>query len=321
MILALDVSGSMSSLDFKQDDAPIDRLTVVQSVVSKFISKRPNDRIGMVAFAGRPYLVSSLTLDHDWLVSNLDRVKIGMVEDGTAIGSAIGASVNRLRDQPSKSKVVVLLTDGVNNAGSVQPELAAQAAKALGVRVYTIAVGSRGDAPMPVTEKDGTTHIVMTKVDVDEATLEHIAETTGGRFFRATDTDSLEQIYASIDTMEKTTHVSDYESAIRLRKGDADAIYNRDFVNRRIAELEKQKDDEKKQQDKPKPDQDKGDKRDRGDKGPDQPKPSQKDPASQAPAPAQPKPGAQEPDGPSGPGELSKSEARALLDSLRGELS
>jgi Ca-activated chloride channel family protein len=213
LMLALDVSGSMSSLDFKQDDQPVDRLTVVKSVVSKFIESRPNDRIGMVAFAGRPYLVSPLTLDHDWLISNLDRVKIGMVEDGTAIGSAIGATVNRLRDQPSKSKVVVLLTDGVNNAGSVQPELAAEAAKALGVRIYTIAVGSRGEAPMPVTEKDGTTHIVMTKVDVDEATLKHIADTTGGKFFRATDTDSLKQIYASIDSMEKTTHeVQSYET-------------------------------------------------------------------------------------------------------------
>ncbi|MEO7109279.1 MAG: VWA domain-containing protein [Polyangiaceae bacterium] len=206
LMLAVDVSGSMSSLDFKQDDQPVDRLTVVKSEVAKFIASRPNDRIGMIAFAGRPYLVSPLTLDHDWLTQNLDRVKIGMVEDGTAIGSAIGASVNRLRDQPSKSKVVVLLTDGVNNAGSVQPELAAEAAKALGVRVYTIGVGSRGEAPMPVTDKDGTTHVVMTKVDVDEATLQKIADTTGGKFFRATDTTSLQQIYSAIDSMEKTTH-------------------------------------------------------------------------------------------------------------------
>jgi Ca-activated chloride channel family protein len=213
LMLAIDVSGSMSSLDFKEDDQPVDRLTVVKSVVSKFIASRPNDRIGMIAFAGRPYLVSPLTLDHDWLLSNLDRVRIGMVEDGTAIGSAIGASVNRLRDQPSKSKVVVLLTDGVNNAGSVQPELAAEAAKALGVRVYTIGVGSRGEAPMPVTDKDGTTHLVMTKVDVDEATLKRIADTTGGRAFRATDTDSLTKIYASIDAMEKTTHeIESYET-------------------------------------------------------------------------------------------------------------
>jgi Ca-activated chloride channel family protein len=213
LVLAVDVSGSMSSLDFKQDDRAVDRLSVVKSVVSSFVAQRPNDRIGMVAFAGRPYLVSPLTLDHDYLRSSLERVKVGMVEDGTAIGSAIGAAVNRLRDQPSKSKVVVLLTDGVNNAGSVQPELAAEAAKALGVRVYTIGVGSRGEAPMPVTEKDGSTHIVMTKVDVDEGTLQKIASTTGARFFRATDTASLKQIYAAIDAMEKTSHeIRSYET-------------------------------------------------------------------------------------------------------------
>lgn len=206
LALAVDVSGSMSSLDFKEGDEPVDRLSVVKSVVSKFVAQRPNDRIGMIAFAGRPYLVSPLTLDHDYLQANLERVKLGMVEDGTAIGSALGAAVNRLRAQPAKSKVVVLLTDGVNNAGSVQPELAAQAAKALGVRVYTIAVGVRGEAPMPVTDKDGATHIVMTHVDVDEDTLRKIASTTGGRFFRATDTHSLEQIYSAIDAMEKTTH-------------------------------------------------------------------------------------------------------------------
>ncbi|MGA7119992.1 MAG: VWA domain-containing protein, partial [Polyangiaceae bacterium] len=119
LVLALDVSGSMSSLDFKEDDKPVDRLEVVKAVVSKFIEGRPNDRIGLIAFAGRPYLVSPLTLDHDWILQNLDRVQIGAVEDGTAIGSALGAAVNRLRDQPSRSKVVVLLTDGVNNAGSV----------------------------------------------------------------------------------------------------------------------------------------------------------------------------------------------------------
>jgi Ca-activated chloride channel family protein len=206
LVLALDTSGSMSSLDFKEGDQPVDRLDVVKSVVSRFIDGRPNDRIGLVAFAGRPYLVSPLTLDHSYVLQSLDRVKIGVVEDGTAIGSALGAAVNRLRDQPSRSKVVVLLTDGVNNAGSVPPQLAAEAARAMGVRVYTIGVGSRGEAPMPVTDNDGATHIVMTKVDVDEDSLRKIADATGGHFFRATDTDSLKQIYASIDGMEKTTH-------------------------------------------------------------------------------------------------------------------
>jgi Ca-activated chloride channel family protein len=206
LVLALDVSGSMSSLDFKRGDKPVSRLEIVKSVVSEFVAHRPDDRIAMIAFAGRPYLVSPLTLDHDWLVQNLDRVRTGAVEDGTAIGSALAASVNRLRQEPAKSKVVVLLTDGVNNSGAVQPQLAAEAAKALGVRVYTIGVGVRGEAPMPVTGDDGTTHLVMTKVDVDEDTLRKIADKTGGAYFRATDTDSLRGIYASIDKMEKTTH-------------------------------------------------------------------------------------------------------------------
>jgi Ca-activated chloride channel family protein len=206
LVLALDTSGSMASLDFKRGDQPVSRLDVVKSEVTDFIAQRPNDRIGMIAFAGRPYLVSPLTLDHDWLVESLDRVKLGVVEDGTAIGSALGAAVNRLRDQPAKSKVVVLLTDGVNNSGSVAPQLAAEAAKALGVRVYTIGVGVRGEAPMPVTGDDGKTRLVMTKVDIDEDTLRSIADTTGGKYFRATDTDSLRDIYASIDKMEKTTH-------------------------------------------------------------------------------------------------------------------
>jgi Ca-activated chloride channel family protein len=213
LVLALDVSGSMASLDFKRDDKPVSRVEVVKSVVANFIAQRPNDRIGMIAFAGRPYLVSPLTLDHDWLIENLDRVRIGSVEDGTAIGSALGAAVNSLRDQPSKSRVVVLLTDGVNNSGSIQPELAAEAAKALGVRVYTIGVGVHGEAPMPVAHDDGSTTLVMTKVDIDEDTLRKIADTTGGKYFRATDTESLREIYASIDKMEKTTHaVQSYET-------------------------------------------------------------------------------------------------------------
>ncbi|HTQ02550.1 MAG TPA: VWA domain-containing protein [Polyangiaceae bacterium] len=213
LVLALDVSGSMSSLDFKRDDEPVSRLDVVKSVVKDFVGDRPNDRIGMIAFAGRPYLVSPLTLDHDWLVQNLERVRLGAVEDGTAIGSALGAAVNRLRGQPSKSKVVILLTDGVNNSGSVAPELAAEAAKALGVRVYTIGVGVRGEAPTPVTSEDGSTRLVMTKVDIDEDTLRKIADVTGGKYFRATDTGSLREIYAAIDKMEKTTHtVHRYET-------------------------------------------------------------------------------------------------------------
>lgn len=206
MILALDCSGSMEALDFKLDDQRASRLDVVKSVVSKFIDERPNDRIGLVGFAGAPYLVSPLTLDHNWLQQNLDRVQIGTVEDGTAIGSALATSVNRLRDQPGKSKIVVLLTDGQNNAGKILPDTAAQAAKALGVKVYTIGAGVRGEAPVPVTDAFGNKRLAMAKVDVDEATLQKVADETGGQFFRATDTESLEKIYKEIDRMEKTTH-------------------------------------------------------------------------------------------------------------------
>jgi Ca-activated chloride channel family protein len=206
LILALDVSGSMEALDFKLAGQPANRLDVVKSVVSKFIEDRPNDRIGIVAFAGAPYLVSPLTLDHDWLQQNLERVQIGTVEDGTAIGSAIAASVNRLRDQPSKSKLVVLLTDGQNNAGKIAPATAAEAAKALGVKVYSIGAGVRGEAPVPVTDAFGNKRLAMAKVDVDEDTLQKIAGETGAKFYRATDTASLKQIYTEIDRLEKTTH-------------------------------------------------------------------------------------------------------------------
>ena len=206
LMLALDVSGSMEALDFNLGNQPASRVEVVKSVVAKFIDARPNDRIGMVAFAGAPYLVSPLTLDHDWLKQNLERVRVGLIEDSTAIGSAITTCVNRLRDQPSKSKVLVLLTDGMNNAGKVSPQTAAEAARAMGVKVYTIAAGSQGEAPMPVKDQFGNQRIVMAKVDVDEETLKKIADETGGKFYRATDTDSLKKIYASIDRMEKTTY-------------------------------------------------------------------------------------------------------------------
>ena len=206
IMLLLDVSGSMKSLDFKLGGQPASRVDVVKSVVSKFIQARPNDRIGLSIFAGVPYLVSPLTLDHDWLLQNLQRVQIGTVEDGTAIGSAIASGVNRLRDQSASSKVIVLLTDGQNNAGKVSPLIAAQAAKALGMRIYTIGIGVRGDAPYPVTDEFGNQHIIMQKVDVDEGTLQQIATITGGQFYRATNTAALNGIYAQIDRLEKTTH-------------------------------------------------------------------------------------------------------------------
>ena len=193
IVLGLDVSGSMQALDFEIDGQRLNRIAVVKSVVAKFIEERPNDRIGLIAFAGSPYLVSPVTLDHDWLQQNLERVNIGVGDDGTAIGSAIAASVNRLRTTPAKSKVVILLTDGMNNTGKISPLSAAEAAKALGVRIYTIGVGVRGKAPVPVKDEAGNMHIVMAKVDVDEKTLQQVADDTGGKFYRATDTNSLQE--------------------------------------------------------------------------------------------------------------------------------
>jgi Ca-activated chloride channel homolog len=202
IVLGLDVSGSMQALDFLIDNQRINRIEVVKSVVGKFIDERPDDRIGLIAFAGAPYLVSPITLDHDWLQQNLERVAIGGVDDGTAIGSAIAAAVNRLRTTPAKSKVVILLTDGMNNTGKISPLAAAEAARALGVKVYTIGVGVRGKAPVPVRDEAGNMRLVMAQVDVDEKTLQTVADQTGGKFYRATDTDSLKKIYEQINRLE-----------------------------------------------------------------------------------------------------------------------
>ena len=202
IVLGLDVSGSMQALDFLIDNQRMNRIEVVKSVVGKFIDERPNDRIGLVAFAGSPYLVSPITLDHDWLQQNLERVTIGGVDDGTAIGSAIAAAVNRLRTTPAKSKVVILLTDGMNNTGKISPLAAAEAARALGVKIYTIGVGVRGKAPIPVRDEAGNMRLVMAQVDVDEKTLQTVADLTGGKFYRATDTDSLQKIYEQINRLE-----------------------------------------------------------------------------------------------------------------------
>jgi Ca-activated chloride channel homolog len=203
IVLGLDVSGSMQALDFQIENQRVNRIEVVKTVVSKFIDERPDDRIGIIAFAGAPYLVSPITLDHDWLQQNLERVAVGGVDDGTAIGSAIAAGVNRLRLTQAKSKVIILLTDGVNNTGKISPIAAAEAAKAMGVKIYTIGVGVRGDAPIPVRDAVGNARMVMAKVDVDEKTLQAVADATGGKFYRATDTDSLKKIYEQINRLEK----------------------------------------------------------------------------------------------------------------------
>ena len=202
IVLGLDVSGSMQALDFTVDDYRVNRIAVVKSVVSKFIDERPNDRIGLIAFAASPYIVSPLTLDHNWLLQNLERINVGIGDDGTAIGSAIAAAVNHLRTTTAKSKVVILLTDGVNNSGKISPLAAAEAARALGVKVYTIGVGVRGKVPIPVRDEAGKNHVVMANVDIDEKTLHAVASETGGLFYRATDTDSLQKIYEQINHYE-----------------------------------------------------------------------------------------------------------------------
>lgn len=205
IMLTLDVSGSMEALDFKLEGKQSNRLEVVKNVVAKFVSQRANDRIGMVAFAGRPYLAAPLTHDQEWIIKRLGDVQIGQVEDGTAIGSAIASSVDHLRDSDAKSRIVILLTDGVNTSGSVNPLTAAEAAKAMGIKVYTIGAGTNGEAPYPVRDFLGRTHLQNMKVEIDEKLLADIAETTGGTSFRATDTDSLEKIYDVINQLETTT--------------------------------------------------------------------------------------------------------------------
>ena len=204
IVLALDVSGSMLAEDFTIGGERVNRLDAVKDVTRKFIAGRPNDRIGIVAFAGRPYLVSPLTLDHSWLERNLERLRIGLVEDGTAIGAALSSAANRLKDKPSKSKILVLLTDGDETVKTVPPNTAAEAAKAVGIKIYTIAAGTRGLAPYPARDIFGNKAYRQVQVTVDEEVLKKVAEIGGGQFFRATDTASLDEIFKQIDKLEKT---------------------------------------------------------------------------------------------------------------------
>ncbi|NQT32670.1 MAG: VWA domain-containing protein [Candidatus Omnitrophica bacterium] len=204
IVLAVDTSSSMRAMDFEIRGRRVERLDVVKDVVSNFVERRPNDRIGIVAFAGYAYTVCPLTLDHDWLEKNLERIHIGMMEDGTAIGSAVSAALNRLKDTETKEKVIILLTDGRNNAGRISPMVAAEAAEALGVRVYTIGAGTKGLAPYPVKDMFGDIVLRPIPVEIDEELLEEIAQMTHGEYFRATDTRSLENIYDRIDKLEKT---------------------------------------------------------------------------------------------------------------------
>ncbi|NOY76319.1 MAG: VWA domain-containing protein [Calditrichaeota bacterium] len=207
IILAMDISSSMLAEDFK----PKNRLEASKIVAEEFVKGRKNDRIGLVVFARDSYTQCPLTLDYGILLKFIKDVKIGIIPDGTAIGMALANAVNRLRDSKAKSKVIILLTDGRNNAGELDPLTAAQVAKAMGIRVYTIGAGTKGSALYPVQDPFFGKRYVRMPVEIDENLLKQIAATTGGKYFRATDTNSLRQIYKEIGKMEKTKiHVKEY---------------------------------------------------------------------------------------------------------------
>lgn len=203
IFLAIDTSGSMQALDFKSDGKPTSRLDIVKNVVSEFIKKRPRDRLGLIVFGAEAFTQCPLTLDHGVLMEFLKKLEIGMAGDATAVGSALGVAVKRMKGLKAKSKVVVLLTDGRNNAGRIPPSKAAEIAKTFGMKVYTIGVGTRGKAPFLVNTFFGKQYAYQ-KVDIDEKTLTSIADITEAKYFRATDTKELMKIYEEIDRLEKT---------------------------------------------------------------------------------------------------------------------
>ena len=198
IVMALDVSSSMLARDFKPD-----RLEAAKKIAKNFISKRPDDRIGLVIFSGEAFTQVPLTTDHAMINDMFREIKSGMIEDGTAIGDGLATAVSRLEESDAISKVVILLTDGVNNAGSVDPMSAAEIAKLYGVRVYTIGIGSRGYAPYPVQTPFGT-QMQQMKVQIDEDLLQKIAKETGGHYFRATGNAKLREIFKEIDKLEKS---------------------------------------------------------------------------------------------------------------------
>ncbi|MEI7940855.1 MAG: VWA domain-containing protein [Verrucomicrobiota bacterium] len=205
IVVALDMSGSMASEDFEVGRERLSRLSMAKEVLKKFVEKRPNDRIGIVAFATQAYIASPLTLDHEFLLQNLARLELGTIDNNrTAIGSALSTAINRLRELKSKSKIVILMTDGQNNSGKVAPLTVAEAAQTLGVKVYTIGVGMRGMAPMPQFWQGRKVGYQMQPVDIDEDTLQKIANMTGGKYYRADNSQKFQAIYAEIDTLERT---------------------------------------------------------------------------------------------------------------------
>jgi Ca-activated chloride channel family protein len=201
IVLSLDISSSMLAKDFKPN-----RLDAAKDIAEEFIDSRPNDRIGLVIFSGEAFTQCPLTSDHAVIKNLFSGIHMGMIKDGTAIGDGLATAVTRVKDSKAKSKVVILLTDGVNNQGSVPPVTAAEIAKAFGVRVYTVGVGTIGQAlsPTGLVYPDGTMEYVYVPVEIDDKTLTAIADMTGGKYFRATDNNKLKEVYKEIDRMEKT---------------------------------------------------------------------------------------------------------------------
>ena len=209
--VVLDISGSMLAEDFKPN-----RLEAAKDVIDEFIAGRTSDKIGLVVFSGKSFTQCPLTIDYSVLRNLLGEIKSGMIEDGTAIGLAIANGVNRLKDSKAKSKILILLTDGVNNAGEVDPITAANIAQTFGIRIYTVGVGTRGNAPYPFQTPFGVQY-QMVPVEIDEAILQQVADITDGNYFRATDNKKLEEIYKEIDKMEKTrVEITSYRNAKEL---------------------------------------------------------------------------------------------------------
>jgi Ca-activated chloride channel family protein len=208
IVLALDISGSMLAQDFKPN-----RLEASKSIASEFVADREGDRLSVVAFAGEAFTQCPLTSDRGAVQTSIARLRSGVIDDGTAIGNGLATAINRLRESGAKSKVVVLVTDGVNNSGQISPRMAADIARDLGIKVYTIGVGPRGQAPMPAMDPFGNVVMAMVKVEIDEDLLREVSRITGGKYFRAENIDALEKIYEEIDQMEKSKiEVTDYIS-------------------------------------------------------------------------------------------------------------
>jgi Ca-activated chloride channel family protein len=204
IVLTLDCSTSMLAEDFTWGNKRLNRIDVVKKVVKDFIKERPDDRMGVVAFGSVAYTLCPLTLDHEWLLKNIDRIQAGMLQDGTAIGTAVMVAINRLKDSLAKSKIIILLTDGINNAGTIKPLMAAEAAGALRIKLYIIGAGSKGLVPYPFQDIFGSIAYRNIELNMDEDMLQEMSRVTGGSYFRATDTESLKKIYAQINLLEKT---------------------------------------------------------------------------------------------------------------------